>query len=116
MKQLILASLFVSQFAHAGCNIVVSSNLTSERDIGPITNLVKDKRMIGNWGYCTVKFDITVDGKIYHLTETEKGLEQEEALCYYARERARKNLLMDLPGRFKTETKTTCKETNLVNR
>ena len=116
MKQLILASLFVSQIAHAGCDIVVASDLVSERNVGPITNLVKDKRVVANWGYCTVKFDITVDGKTYHLTETEKGLEQEESLCYYARERARQNLLMDLPGRFKTETKTTCKESNLANR
>ena len=116
MKPLILASLLISQFAYAGCDIVVASDLVSERNVGPIINLVKDKRMDRGWGYCTVNFDIIIDGKSYHLTETEKGLEQEEALCYYARERARRNLLMDLPGRFKTETKTTCKEGSLANR
>jgi hypothetical protein len=116
MKKLILASMFVSQIAYAGCDIVVASDLVSERNVGAITNLVKDTRMDRGWHYCTVNFDITVDGKTYHLTETEKGLEREEALCYYARERARRNLLMDLPGRFKTETKTTCKEGSLANR
>lgn len=106
MKKLLLLSVLVSQFAWAGCNIKSASLLANEHQVGDIQNLVKDKKM----GVCTVNFDIVVDGQSYHLTETEKGLEQEESLCYYAKERARKNLLLDLGGKFKTEAVTSCNE------
>ena len=104
MKKLILIGLLISQFAWADCTIKSASLLANERRVGNIENLIKDKSM----GKCTVTFDIDVDGKTYHLKETEQGLEQEESLCYYARERARKNLLLDLGGEFKTESITKC--------
>jgi hypothetical protein len=106
MKKLLLLSFLISQFAWAGCNVKTASILANERQVGNIQNLVKDKSM----GVCTVNFDIDVDGKTYHLTETEKGLENEESLCYYAKERARKNLLVNLGGKFKTEAITSCSE------
>jgi hypothetical protein len=106
MKKLLLLSLLVSQFAWAGCNVKSASILANEHQVGDIQNLVKDKKI----GVCTVSFDIDVDGKTYHLTETEKGLENEESLCYYAKERARKNLLLNLGGKFKTEAITSCSE------
>ena len=106
MKQLLLVSVLISQFAWAECNVKSASLLANEHQVGNIVNLVKDKSM----GKCTVTFDMDVDGKTYHLKETEKGLEQEESLCYYARERARKNLLLDLGGKFRSEAVTSCKE------
>jgi len=106
MKQLILIGLVASQLAFAECNVKSASLLANEHTVGDIVNLVKDKSM----GKCTVTFDIDVDGQTYHLKETEKGLEQDESLCYYARERARKNLLLDLGGKFKSEAVTSCRE------
>jgi len=107
MKHLLLLSLLVSNLAMADCNVKVASQLANERKVGPIVNLIKDKSTIGQ---CTVDFDMDVDGKTYHLHETEKGWENPESLCYYARERARKNFLMDMPGQFKTESVTSCRE------
>ena len=87
-----------------GCVIKRQSNLVNEHIVSPIQNLVKDKVELGAAGRCSVQFDIVVDGVKYHLEEVEEGLEQLESLCYYARERARKNLLLDLGGEFKSET------------
>ena len=106
MKIFILVTLFVSQLAFAECSVQSASQLANKRIVGPIVNLVKEKSI----GKCTVNFDMTVNGKVHHLTETETGLEQEESLCYYARERARNNLLLDLGGEFSTESVTVCKE------
>lgn len=97
------------EFIEDGCVVKTSSNLVNQHVVSPIRNLVKDKEELGASGRCTVSFDITVDGKVYHLTEEEEGLEQMESLCYYARERARKNLLLDLGGEFKSESTMACK-------
>ena len=107
MKRLLLALSLVSQLAYANCDVRSASSLSNERTVGPIMNLTKD---IDPNGRCTVEFDITVDGVTHHLKETERGLEQIESLCYYARERARKNLLLDLGGKFNSEAVTICKE------
>jgi len=80
-----------------GCNIATSSKLETEHVVSDILNLQKD---IDPNGRCTVKFDLIVDGVKHHLEETEVGLEQIPSLCYYARERARKNLLLDIGGTF----------------
>lgn len=93
-----------------GCTLKSSSNLVTEHKVSPIRNLVKDKEDLGMAGRCTVRFDITVDGVEYHLEEVEEGLEQLESLCYYARERARKDLLLDLGGEFKSESSVACKQ------
>lgn len=92
-----------------GCTVDSSSILVNQHQVSNILNLVKDKEELGASGRCTVNFDLIVDGKTYHLEETEEGLEQLESLCYYARERARKSLLLDLGGDFKTESSVTCK-------
>ncbi len=97
-------------FVEDGCVIKTSSNLVNQHVVGPIRNLVKDKEDDGVNGKCTVRFDITVNGTEYHLTEEEEGLEQLESLCYYARERARKNLLLDVGGEFKSESTVACKQ------
>ncbi|MEY4331516.1 MAG: hypothetical protein RLZZ196_254 [Bacteroidota bacterium] len=92
-----------------GCVLETASNLVNQNEVGPITNLVKTKSRTGVDGTCQVDFDLTVNGVTHHLTESETGYEQLESLCYYARERARKNLLLDLGGDFKTESTVTCR-------
>jgi hypothetical protein len=104
MKYSILLFALVSQISFADCNIRSASSMADQHVTGEIRNLTKDKAM----GVCTVNFDITVDGVSHHLTQTEKGLENEESLCYYAKERARKNLLLDLPSKFTSESVTVC--------
>jgi hypothetical protein len=91
-----------------GCIIDTSSKLVTQHNVGPITNLVKEKEYWGHKGECTVRFDITVNGETYHLEETEEGMEQLESLCYYARERARRNLLLDLGGKFNSQATVAC--------
>ena len=91
-----------------GCTMDTSSKMVSRQEVGKITNLVKDKQDFGYMGRCIVKFDMTVNGKTYHLEESEEGLEQLESLCYYARERAKKDLLLDLGGEYQSETSLTC--------
>jgi hypothetical protein len=99
-----------------GCNVDTSSKLVTEHQVSPIQNLVKEEFAFGHKNECTVKFDITVNGKTYHLEETETGLEQMASVCYYARERARKNLLLDLGGNFKSEANINCRYTDTIGK
>lgn len=99
----------VVEMPNEGCLVKTSTNLVTQHDVGPIINLVKEKTDMGHSGRCVVKFDIVVNGQTHHLEDEEIGLEQLESLCYYARERARKNLLLDLGGEFKTESVMTCR-------
>jgi hypothetical protein len=106
MKALIASLCLIPSIAIAECDVRSASTLAHERDVGQITNLVKTKGQ--DW--CTVNFDLEVDGVKHHLEETDRGLEQVESLCYYATERAKRNLLLTLGGKFKTEAVTVCKE------
>jgi len=106
MKKLLLISLVVTQFAFADCDVKSAGYLATDHQTGPITNLVQTKGMDN----CTVEFDMEIDGTLHHAKEFEKGLERVDALCYYARERGRKNLLLNVGGKFKAESVTTCKE------
>ena len=99
-----------------GCNVDTSSKLVTEHQVSPIQNLVKEEFAFGHKNECTVKFDITVNGKTYHLEETETGLEQMASVCYYARERARKNLLLDLGGNFKSEANINCRYSDTIGK
>ena len=99
-----------------GCNVDTKSNLVTEHKVGPIRNLVKDEFEWGAKNECTVKFDMTVDGEVYHLEQTEVGLEQMASICYYAQERARKNFLLDLGGTFKSESNITCRHTDTIGK
>jgi hypothetical protein len=92
-----------------GCKVNTTSNLVTEHTVSPIKNLIKVKGKDGPRNLCTVEFEIDIDGKTYKLTESEIGLEQQDSLCYYARERARKNLLLDIGGTFKSESNVNCK-------
>jgi hypothetical protein len=96
-----------------GCTAKTSSRLANEHVVGDITNLVKDEREFGYKNQCTVRFDITVNGQIYHLEETREGLEQMASVCYYAREAARKDLLLSLGGKFESDFEMKCKKTDV---
>jgi hypothetical protein len=91
-----------------GCVVDSSAKLVTEHKVGPITNLVKDTVDLGTRGSCTVNFDLVVNGESHHLTETVEGWEQLPSLCYYATERARKNLLLSLGGTFKAQAVVAC--------
>jgi hypothetical protein len=99
-----------SKMPEQGCLVETSSKLVNQRQVSEIFNLVQDKVATGYENRCTVRFDIKVDGQIYHLTETETGLEQMASICYYARERAREDLLLDLGGEFRSEATTLCRQ------
>ena len=92
-----------------GCTIDSSAKMMAERKVGNIRNLQKDIFENGLTSKCTVDFDITVDGTSDHLTRTEEGLDQAEAQCYYAKNNARENLLLELGGTFHSETTTVCR-------
>lgn len=94
-----------------GCTVNSASKLINQHQVGPIRNLHKEVEENGLTNKCTVEFDITVDGKSYHLKETDEGLEQTASICYYARERAREDLLLDLGGNFESHSSVSCKLT-----
>ena len=93
-----------------GCVVESKAKMVSQRKVSQIQNLQEDKLSRGYENQCTVQFDLTVDGVTYHLEETETGLEQMASICYYAKERARANLLQDLGGEFKSESVTLCRQ------
>ena len=95
-----------------GCEIETYSDLVAQHQVSEILNLKKD---IDPNGRCTVNFDLVVDGKTHHLEETEIGWEQIPSLCHYAQQRARKELLLSLPGEFVAKTKVSCRHTEDQN-
>ena len=95
-----------------GCEIETYSDLVAQHQVSQILNLEKD---IDPNGRCTVKFDLVVDGTKHHLEETEIGWEQIPSLCHYAQQRARKELLLSLPGEFVSKTKIACRHTEDQN-
>ena len=98
-----------------GCEVETYTDLVAQHDVGPITNLIKEPKEGGLNGECTVKFDITVNGKLYHLERKELGWEQTASLCYYAQQKARQELLLSLPGEFVAKTKVACYHTEDTN-
>lgn len=95
-----------------GCYVDMSTKLVNQHVVGPITDLVEEKVEGGLNGQCTVRFNMVVNGKQYQLEDTYVGWEQTVALCYMARERARKNFLLDLGGEFKSEASMDCRHTD----
>lgn len=92
-----------------GCVTEAASRLVTQHKVSDIFNLVEDRTARGYENECIVEFDINVNGKTYHLEETEIGLEQMNSVCFYAKERARLNLLTRLGGEYQAETVTLCR-------
>ena len=99
-----------SKMPEQGCVLELQTKLVSQRQVSKIQNLVEDKVSRGYENQCTVQFDLTVDGVVYHLEETEVGLYQMPVICYEAKERARANLLQELGGEFKSESTMLCRQ------
>jgi hypothetical protein len=91
-----------------GCNIDMGSKLANEHVVGPITNLQEERFEFGAKNECTVNYDIVVDGESHHVDQTETSLEQMNSVCYYARERGRKDLLLSLGGKFNSHANIDC--------
>lgn len=103
------ASLLLStQLVFAECDMRSASTLENERQVSEVIDLVKTK----SYGKCEVEFKLQVDGTLHTLKKVYTGWEQEESLCYYAVQEARRDLLLRLGGKFKTEAVTVCKEGN----
>jgi hypothetical protein len=106
MKKLILVSLLASNVALADCNVRSASIMADENTVGPVTNLVANFMP----GRCRVSFDITVDGISHHLQKEVVADMPGDSVCNEAVEQAKKQLLLDTGGRFKTESVTVCRE------
>ena len=108
LKQAVLLVLGVMYWLPvvAGCDVRSASQLMNEREVGPVLDLEKKKSP----GKCIVNYRLVVDGVSHNLEAEELGLEQEESLCYYAIEKARKELLVSLGGKFQTEAITVCSD------
>lgn len=102
-------SALTPKMPETGCVTEAASRLVTRRKVSEIFNLTEDRTARGYENECIVEFDISVDGKTYHLEETETGLEQMNSICFYARERARINLLSKLGGEYQAETVTLCR-------
>lgn len=88
------------------CIVRQASQMVSDRKVGEVTDLVKNK----NPNSCNVKFRISVDGEFHTVDWTQNGLYQEEILCRMAIENGTKELMVRLPGKFKSESITVCGE------
>ncbi len=107
MKLFVIALALFAQLAWAQeeCQIEQTSQMTARHKIGPVTDLVKTP---GN-GQCTVEYRLNVNGEWHDVKWTHKGLYQDAVLCQMAIRNGTNQLLVELPGQFKTETKLTCK-------
>ncbi len=90
----------------AGCDVRSASQLVNEREVGSVLDLEKFK----STGKCLVRYRLVIDGISHNLEAEELGLEQEDSLCYYAIEKARKELLVSLGGKFQTQAVTVCSD------
>jgi len=88
------------------CRMQETSQMTSQRKVGEVTNLVKNK----SHNRCEVKYQIDVDGKRHLVSWVQTGLYQEEILCQMAIQNGTNDLLVRLPGVYQTETIIKCKE------
>lgn len=107
MKYFLALLLVVSQTVFADqCTVRMASQMVSERKVGAIEELVKDKSP----NKCTVKFRVEVDNDWHKITWSHSGPYQEEILCQMAIENGMKELMVRLPGKFKSESITVCGE------
>jgi hypothetical protein len=107
MKAAVLALALLSGSALAeNCRMQETSQMTTQRTVGAVVNLTKDK----SHNQCRVRYQLNVDGKLHNVEWTQKGLYQEEILCQMAVRNGTNSLLVGLPGKFKTESVMACKE------
>lgn len=95
-----------SALAQESCAVKQTSQMVSQRKVGAVTDLVKTK----STNRCQVRFKINVDGEWHNVNWTQEGLWQEEVLCADAVRHGTNDLLVRLPGVYKTETITVCSD------
>ena len=103
---ILVLSVSGSALAQQACAIKQTSQMVSERKVGPVTDLVKNK----STNKCQVRFKLNVDGEWHTVSWTEEGLWREEILCGEAIRHATNDLMLRLPGVYKTETLTVCSD------
>jgi len=107
MKAAVLALALLSGSALAeNCRMQETSQMTTQRTVGAVVNLTKDK----SHNQCRVRYQLNVDGKLHNVEWTQKGLYQEEILCQMAIRNGTNDLLVKLPGHYRTESVISCKE------
>lgn len=111
MKYFLAVLLVVSQWAVADeCRTERISQMTGQRTVGAVTDLIKNK----SHNKCQVKFRINVDGEWHNINWTHDGPYQEEILCQMAIRNGMNELLVQLPGQFKTESNMVCKSKEIM--
>ncbi len=108
MKLIALLALAVSfpALAQEACVVKQTSQMVNQRKVSAVTDLVKTKSP----NKCQVRFKINVDGDWHTVNWTQEGLWQEEVLCADAVRHGTNDLLVRLPGVYKTETITVCSD------
>jgi hypothetical protein len=107
-KYLLLSLLLASQIVSANCNLKSASILENTHKVGPVTNL--SKIFDSGKGSCSVSYRIDVDGTEHMVVYRANGPESESALCGYAVERGRRELLLNLGGQFKSQAHVICSD------
>ena len=106
MKKLLPILILLAQPALAdNCRLELTSQMTSQRTVGAVVDLVKNK----SENSCQVKFRIKVDNEWHNVDWTQTGFYQTEVLCQMAIRQGTNDLLVQLPGKFKSESKMVCK-------
>lgn len=106
MKNFLLLTILISNLAFADCGVNQASHLTSSRNVGEVTDLVKDISK----QKCVVKYRINVNDEWHNVTWTHEGYEDGEFLCNVAVDNGRKQLLTMLGGNFESESIVVCKD------
>ena len=104
MKRLLLLSLLVSHAAFADCNIKQASQMVRDVTVSKPHDMSKTITPTS----CQVKYRVSIDGEWHQIDYTFQGSGSEDMLCTQAIERGKNALLVNLDGKYRTETITTC--------
>lgn len=106
MKTILITLLLIGNVAWADCTMRQASQLTKDRQVSDIENLVKEKSL----QKCRVKFSVKVDGDIHNVDWTHEDYGDPEISCQKAIQNGMNELYIRLGGDFRTEVHTVCKE------
>jgi len=104
MKKLLLLSILISNVAMANCNSKQASQMVRDVAVSKPTEL--SKTITPN--SCHVKYRVNIDDEWHQVDYKFQGTGSEDMLCTEAIERGKNALLVNLPGKYRTETITTC--------
>lgn len=104
MKRLLLLSILVSHAAFADCNVKQASQMVRDVAVSKPTDLVKTITP----NNCHVKYRVSIDNEWHQIDYKFQGVGSDDMLCTEAIERGKNALLVNLDGKYRTETITTC--------